>query len=1168
MKCPLIIAFFVLSSFCVFNAKAQTYGPLRLKNQVLLSDTFTLDSNLIVKGSVKVYSDTLRYIEGINYKIDYYSLTFINLNIPIGTLLKISYIPVLYNFKQTYQNKDKRIIQPEFTDIKNPFVYNPSGTSIDPFVRNEGLLVNGSVMRGLSFGNNQNAVVNSNLNLQLAGKINNDVDILAAISDDNNPIQPEGNSQELQDFDQVYVQFSKNNNKLVVGDFLMVKPEPSYFLNYYKKSRGLQTTAAFNLNKKSRMQMGAQAALSRGRFVRNVINGVEGNQGPYRLSGPNGELFIIIISGTDAVYLDGERLTRGEQNDYVIDYNSGELTFMPRRIITQYSRIVVEFQYSDRNYARTLFGFSTSIDFKKSSVYLNYFTEQDNKNQPFQQNLSDSNKALLASVGNKLEDAVVSSAVARNTFDAKKILYRKVDTLGYPGVYVLAADANSDTVFYELRFSFTGLHRGNYKQSASGANGRVFVWVEPINGVPQGDFEPVIILIAPNKKQLFSVGTLFNPDSNNSFRVELAQSIFNRNLYSELDKQNDKGYGARFTINNKLPLGSKKIIWHNELQYEFVDQNFRYVERYRNVEFDRIWNRQLVNQNQADTGFKEHILSLKTGIQKANVGSVFYQLGYYNRAQGLFNGLRNVLNANLQNNKNQFSTSFEWMQTQQKPFVLSTGYINATQNLQSSYARKIWILQAGAKIAGEQSSYKNNNDTLLGGSFVYKQFGFFLRSADSLKTRFLVEYNQRQDEAPNGKTFQKATLSKELKGSMSLLQTNFNKLNIDIAYREFTINDTNFSKLKPEQTLLTRIEYDYAFFQRFISANTYIQLGSGNELRRDFQYLEVPIGQGIYVWKDFNADGHQQLNEFLPASFSDKNLANYIKVYLPTTSFIRTNSTQLSQTLNLNPLSKWGRAGGLKKLITRFNNQTAIRYERKVLASQGIDLIKLYTPKLADNSLITVGTVFRNTLFFNRNNPVYGLDLNINQQQSKNLLTNGFESRNREEYGLNLRWNLTANWSLLGTYNTGTKLYTSEYFTQNNYRYQFNEIKPKLSFQWLQKWRMGINYSYYTAQNLPELGNEKSHINEAGAELRYTFTKIGVLTFKYSYYEVGFTGSISSPLAYDMLQGLSAGNNQLWNISLQQRIGQNLQINVNYDGRKSGTVPVTHIGKMEARYLF
>ncbi len=1168
MKCPGVLSFLLLSSLCFFEIKAQPYQQVRVQNIVLDKDSFQIDTAVIVKGSIKVISDNKTYVEGIDYRFNYFTGTFINLDIQKGTLIQISYTPILYHLKKVYRLKDKSIIQPEFTDIKNPFFYTPDHSAINPFTKSDGLTVNGSIMRGLSFGNGQNAIVNSNLNLQLAGKINNDVDILAAISDDNNPIQPEGNSQELQDFDQVYVQFSKNKNKLVVGDFLMTRPEPSYFLNYYKKSRGLQTHTHFKLNEKANLRVEAQAALSRGRFVRNTINGVEGNQGPYRLSGPNGELFIIIISGTDAIYLDGERLSRGEQNDYIIDYNSGEITFMAKRMITQYSRIIVEFQYSDRNYARTLLGMNTRLDFKKASVYLNYFTEQDNKNQPFQQSLTDSNKALLSSVGNNLEAAVVNSSLARNTFDAKKILYRKTDSLGYKGIFVFTADPHADTVFYELKFSFLGSNNGNYKQSATGANGRVFAWVPPVNGVPQGDFEPIIVLIAPNRMQLLTVGGDIQLDSNFNLKIELARSAFNRNLFSELDKQNDAGYGARIVINHKREMGSRKLVWQNEAQFEMIDKNFRYIERYRNVEFERIWNRQLNNQSQLDTGYQEQILSLKTGLQQTNLGFFNYQLGYFNRDKNAFNGLRHEINTNVFNRRNSFTGMLEIMQTQQKPFANNTGFDNSTQNLKANYARKIWKIQAGAKIASEKSSYKNHNDSLLAGSFAYQQFGFFIKSADTNQTKYFVEYNQRQDESPLDKTFHPSTLSKEIKSGLNLLQSNFNRLVIDLSFREFTISDTNFSKLKPEQTILSRVEYDYALFKRVITANTYVQIGSGNELKRDFQYIEVLAGQGIYIWKDFNEDGHQQINEFLAASFADKNRANYIKVFLPTTTLIRTNSTQFSQTLNINPSNDWQRASGFKKFLSHFSDQAAIRFDRKVIATKGIDFQKLVDLRLADTSLITIGSVFRNTLFFLRNNPKFGMDFSINQQKNKSLLTNGFESRNREEYGMNLRWNFTSDWSFLSTVNTGSRFYKSEFFTQNNYQYSYHELKPKLSYQYMQRWRLGINYSYFNAQNLPELGNEKSNINEGSAELRYTFTKIGVLTIKYSYYKVEFTGSSSSPLAYDMLQGLSQGDNQLWTVNIQQRIGQNLQVNFNYDGRKSGNTPIMHVGKMEARYLF
>src|SRR5690606_11767622 len=98
----------------------------------------------------------------------------------------------------------------------------------------------GNISRGLGFGNAQDVVVNSNLNLRINGKLANDVDVLAVISDENNPIQPEGNTQQIQDFDQVYITLHKDSNTVTVGDFLMQRPRRSYFMNYYKKSRGLQ----------------------------------------------------------------------------------------------------------------------------------------------------------------------------------------------------------------------------------------------------------------------------------------------------------------------------------------------------------------------------------------------------------------------------------------------------------------------------------------------------------------------------------------------------------------------------------------------------------------------------------------------------------------------------------------------------------------------------------------------------------------------------------------------------------------------------------------------------------------------------------------------------------------------------------------------------------------
>jgi hypothetical protein len=1154
---------FLLNIIMLFGilTQGQIAQKLRSKNVLLSVDSFTIDTAIIVKGSLQING----FVEGVDYRINYYHSAFINQRIPKGSLLLLQYAPIQYPIKQIYRNRDYALVQPEFSETINPFKLSSDKGNFDPILSNEGLLSTGSIMRGLSLGNNQNAVINANLNLQLAGKINNDVDILAAISDENNPIQPEGNTQELQDFDKVFVQFSKNQHKLIVGDYLMEKPQGSYFMNYYKKSRGLSAETQFGLNQKQQLKVGVQAALSRGRFVRNVINGIEGNQGPYRLQGTNGELFIIVISGTESVYLDGEKLTRGEQNDYTIDYNSGELIFMARRLITQYSRIIVEFQYSDRNYARTVFATQTKWEGKSSYVSLDYFTEQDNKNQPFQQNLSDSNKLLLSTVGDHLSKAKVLSEVVYTSFQSKLIMYRKRDSLGFGNIYIHTTDASSDSVFYDVRFSYTGAGKGNYKQSSSTSNGRVFVWVPPVNGVPQGDFEPYVQLIAPNRKQLLvlGVGHVFKPGQ--SIKVEGARSNTDKNLFSELDKANDAGYALKVESDNLYELPASKHVLRSKVSYEHTTQNYQYVERYRGVEFSRMWNRQLSNMPTSDTGAKEHILSWKLGYETKEHGYINYILGYYNRGDANFLGWSHTLNSRMMNPKNVLEFDAELVNTKQ---IMALGIQkNEAYKVQGGYTRNFKAVRVGALVQTEKSAFKQNADTLLSGSFAYQKIGLFLRSKDSSQLGYFVEANMRLDQLPKLAAFEDYTLAKEMKAGISLLQKNFNKLQMDVSYRNFEVLDSAHQFQKPEQTLLSRIEYDYAFFKRFITANSYVQLGSGNELRRDYQYLEVPIGQGIYIWKDFNEDGNQQLNEFQVASFADKNLANYIKVYLPTTSLIKIQSTQFSQTFNINSFGN-RKFVGLRGFINRFSDQAALRLDRKVQAKDVLPFDAAFNWDVQDTSLVSLASVVRNTLFFNKNNPKYGLDFGLNQGKNKTYQTNGFESRTRAEYSLGGRYNITANWTITGAYIDGAKSYFSQLFSSNNYQFTFKELKPKLSYQYQQTWRVSLEYSLKESNNKSEYGGENSSVNELGTELRYSFVKLGVASFKYSYYEVDFDGSVNTPLAYEMLEGLSLGSNQLWTFTLQQRIGQNLQINLSYEGRKSGLVPVIHTGKMEARYLF
>ncbi len=1156
----ILLFFFVIQS----NLYAQSWQAKVSKFLFIQSDSFLLDSNTILKGSVSVQN----YIDGKDYRINYLYKSFINLNIPKYSQINITYLVTNYNFSKVVKRRELSQIQPELKADRNPFSLQTIEPEYALFLGSDGLQSSGSIMRGLSVGNNTNSIVNSNLNLQLAGKINNDIDVLAAISDDNNPIQPEGNTQDLQDFDQVYVQFSKNKNQVVVGDFLMNKPAQSYFMNYYKKSRGLHVASDVKLKNGIQFQNQVEAAISRGRFVRNTFNGTEGNQGPYRLTGSNGELFIIIISGTESVYLDGERLNRGEQNDYVIDYNTGEITFMPKRLISSFSRIVVEFQYSDRNYARTVLTAMSAVQKKKSGYYIQFYSEQDNKNQPFQQSLSDSNKAILASIGNETDLAVVSGESAKRAFSTGKILYRKIDTLGFSQVFIYSPVLTEDSNYYEVKFSYVGSAKGNYIQSASAANGRVFKWVEPINGIPQGDFEPIIKLIAPNKRQMLSTGYVFDNKKSKFLQLEFAGSNDDKNTFSSIGNSDNLGLALRLNAKLNNLDRNKSFKTEHSVFYEFTSLRFKSIERYRNVEFDRIWQRQLNNQNIGSTQFAEHIAQYRFDLSNPSKQKVYYQLGFYNKGESFFSGIQQQAGFQASIFKIQLLSDIEIMQAKQNELGNLRGFNNDLKSVYFSINRNFFKLSSGLNFRTESSLFKSNTDSLFANSFSFKKFGFYVKNLDSLRFNWSLNADRRIDELPVNKQMIRSSLADEIKGTFVVNAKNSNRWRLDLSYRNFQLDQASSINQKNEETFLGRIEYDYGFFRRKVIANTYIQTGSGSELRRDFQYLEVPTGQGVYVWKDFNSDAIQQLNEFVPAALADKNLANYIKVFLPSSSLIGTFSNQFNQTLNITSFALNNRNSGTNSWLKKFSNQTGWRYEQKKLKSD-LDILSGIMPiSQNDSSLISMNSLLRNSLFFNRSNPVFGFDYTYQSSQGRVLQTNGIEIRSKYEHGLTFRWSFSSSWSVQTALNTGERNYYSGFFTDNSYAYLFNEIKPKLQYQYRQFFRVSLNYSFFEANNNYELNKDAAKVQELGAEMRFSMSKIGVIQLKYSFYQIDYLGNAGSNLAYEMLQGLSNGNNQIWNLNIQQRLGQNLQINFNYDGRISGSSNTIHIGRMEARYLF
>jgi hypothetical protein len=71
-----------------------------------------------------------------------------------------------------------------------------------------------------------------------------------------------------------------------------------------------------------------------------------------------------------------------------------------------------------------------------------------------------------------------------------------------------------------------------------------------------------------------------------------------------------------------------------------------------------------------------------------------------------------------------------------------------------------------------------------------------------------------------------------------------------------------------------------------------------------------------------------------------------------------------------------------------------------------------------------------------------------------------------------------------------------------------------------------------------------------------------------SWVNINFSGLANSPIEYDMLDGLKNGRNILWSILFTKRVGKNIDLTINYDGRKPGSNDAIHLGRAQLKATF
>ena len=155
----------------------------------------------------------------------------------------------------------------------------------------------------MQVGTDQDLALESALSLQIDGRVGKNIDVVAVLSDQSTPIQPEGTTESLSELEKVYVSIRSPHLATTLGDYTVNLPGGQY------DSYSRKLTGVFGEGNFSPISAFAGGAVSKGEYTTNSFNGQESNQGPYTLHGKNGEIGIVILAGTETVWLDGEKNT-------------------------------------------------------------------------------------------------------------------------------------------------------------------------------------------------------------------------------------------------------------------------------------------------------------------------------------------------------------------------------------------------------------------------------------------------------------------------------------------------------------------------------------------------------------------------------------------------------------------------------------------------------------------------------------------------------------------------------------------------------------------------------------------------------------------------------------------------------------------------------------------
>lgn len=1045
--------------------------------------------------------------------------------------VRIEYEAYPLAIRRTFVNRNPIEVGSDFFDSGNDSsrvaFTDQNRTTFD----NSNLQQRGSLSRGIIVGTNQDFALESGLQFELSGQLTDDVSINASLTDKSIPIQPDGTTQNLREFDRVFIQLQSQNTTVEMGD-VDVSFEQSTFA---KLNRRLQGAAGYS----STAYGDYSAALSvvRGTYKSVSFQGQDGVQGPYRLTGRDNDEFVIVLAGTERVYINGNEVNRGEEYEYIIDYGLGEIYFTNNLLIKDETRIIVEYEYIDQNFNSTLVAAEASDDFFDGRLRIgaSVIRQADGDELLSQRALNQDDINVLKAAGDDLDAAVVSGERIADDEDDNNVRYAKVDTTYNGQLYSIYKNIpGSNQSIYIVSFTKVGSGEGSYERVSGSVNGLLYEWVGP--GL--GEYEAFRKLPAPKEQHMIALNSVLALSENIQVFGEIATSGYDQNRFSDLDDNDntDFSYLSGIKVNNlETELGQ----FSARLSRRYTGTNFRFFERTREIEFDRKWNINRMSDSE------ESINEAALGLEITPNSNIQTEIGFISREE--FEGVR-------------YGTSIASNEQGVLGFSYTGDYVDTEDNILQQTGK--WFRQRGSVskeigfsitpyLGFEQENRIQRNtlsDSLRPASFSFYEFGPGVQFG---KSQFNVDASvyYRSENGVLGNELEKESTALEQRLKVNYQPSNYFNTRNEIAIRnkEYTSAFRQAGN-NNRNGLLLRSVTDYSTRSEFINGQLLYEANTERKALLQEAYLEVGPELGQYVWIDDNNDGIQQIDEFYPELSPNEGI--FVLQYLPSDELFNVIDLRTRLRNEIRPLNPLSESSGVAGLFSGLTLRSRIDISEN---STTDELSDVYFLRL--NTFRNDSTTIQGRLFWEQEVDLFPdlqkADVLFGYNQSRSLNKRSSESQTlyNDQYYLNSSYRVTGMTRVFADLSIGENSTRSDQLSSRNFDIRSVTLTPGIDAVINRSWQSTVSFSYSRKEDrFPGEPVKASIIKVMNSHRAFLLRKIqmnGRLELRNAEVE----GTSSTLGTYELTEGTGLGTNLVWSLSGSYRMSDLVRISFNYDGR-------------------